>query len=73
MEPFFVLSITNPNVPKWLRNSIAAVICGLIIYLGIMLLLKSPMIIGKIFGGILSVISVLTAAYLFLKIAKSSK
>ena len=73
MEPFIARLIINPNMPKWLRYAIAAVIFGLIIFLGIMLLLKSPMISGKIFGGILSVIFILTAAYLFLKIAKSSK
>ena len=71
MEPVIADLINNPKVPKWLRFIIVSVIGGLVIFLGIMLMLKSPMIIGRIFGGALATVFAFITAYLFVKIAKS--
>lgn len=72
MEFFLADLINNPKIPKWLRFLIVTVVCGLVIFLGIMLALKSPVPIGKIFGVVLAVLFLVTAIYLFIKIAKKS-
>ena len=46
--------INNPKIPKWLRYVIVTVAAGLVIYIYVMLIIKSPMIWGKIFGGVLA-------------------
>lgn len=71
MEPFIADLINNPKIPKWLRSIIVTVVCGFVIFLGIMLALKSPMLVGKIFGGALSALFLAAAVYLFVKITKS--
>lgn len=70
MEPFIADLINNPKVPKWLRFVIVAVVCGLLIFLGVMLAINSSGLVGKIFGGILCALFVAVAVYLFAKIAK---
>ena len=37
MEPFIEDLINNPKVPKWLEFVIMAVVCGLLIFLGVLL------------------------------------
>lgn len=44
----------------------------LIIFLGVTLIIKSPMTAGKIFGGALALLFVAAATYLYIKIAKSN-
>ena len=70
MEPFIADLINNPKIPKWLRYLIVMLVCGGIIFLGAMLALKSPMLSGKIFGGVLAFLSLASAIYLFVKITK---
>ena len=48
-----------------------SVVGGLGIFLGIMPMLKSPMITERIFGGALAAVFVFVTAYLFVKITKS--
>ena len=71
MEPFIAVLINNPKAPKWLRYVIVTLVCGFVIFLGVMLALKSPMLIGKIFGGALSVLFLVAAVYLFAKITQA--
>ena len=71
MEPFIADLINNPKVPKWLRYVIVTLVCGFVIFLGVMLALKSPMLVGKIFGGALSVLFLAAAVYLFAKITQA--
>lgn len=71
MEPFIADLINNPKVPKWLRYVIVTLVCGFVIFLGVMLALKSPMPVGKIFGGVTALLFLTTAIYLFVKITKS--
>lgn len=73
MEPFLADFINNPKVPKWLRYLIVTLVCGLLIFIGVMVAVKSPMLVGKIFGGVLAGLSLIAAIYLFVKIAKSSR
>lgn len=73
MEPFLADFINNPKVPKWLRHLIATLVCGLLIFIGVMVAVKSPMLVGKFFGGVLAGLSLIAAIYLFVKIAKSSR
>lgn len=71
MEPFIADLINNPKVLKWLRYVIVTLVCGFVIFLGVMLALKSPMLVGKIFGGALSVLFLAAAVYLFAKITQA--
>lgn len=70
MEPWIAEWINNPKMPKWLRYSIVTLVCGFVMFLGGMLVWKSPMLAGKIFGGVLSVLFLAASIYLFQKIAK---
>ena len=72
MEPVIVDLINNPKVPKWLRFAIVTLVCGFVVFLGVMLTLKSPMLVGKIFGAVLAVLFLAGACVLFLKIAKKA-
>lgn len=69
MDVFISALINNPKLPKWLRFTAAAAVCGFVIFIGVMLILKSPMLIGKIFGGVLSVLFIAAAVCLFARIA----
>lgn len=71
MEPFIAYLINDPKIPKWLRYVTVTLVCGFVIFLGVMLALKSPMLVGKIFGGALSALFLAVAVYLFVKITKS--
>lgn len=73
MEQFIADLINNPKLPKRLRYIIVSVVCGSVIFLGIMLAIRSPVLIGKIFGGVLSFLFLAAAIYLFVKIAKSER
>lgn len=72
MESFIADLINNPRVPKWLSVIVVAV-CGLVVFLGVMRIIKSPMIVGKIFGGVLTSATIAAMIYLFIKIAKSKQ
>ncbi len=68
MEPFLADLINNPKIPKVIRYAIVAVVSSFILYLGILCTIESPMIIGKAFGIILCVLTLMAAIYLFRKI-----
>lgn len=70
MEPFIEDLINNPKVPKWLGFVIMAVVCGLLIFLGVMLAINSSELVGRIFGDILCAPFVALVVYLFAKIAR---
>lgn len=70
METILSELINNPKVPKWIRCILVAVVCGFVIFLGVMLALKSQIPAGRIFGGALSVLFAAAAVWLFVKIAK---
>ena len=62
--------IDNPKISKWLRYVIVTVATGLDIFIDVILIAKSPMIWGKIFGGVLAAPFGLTAIFLYVKIVK---
>ncbi len=70
MEPFIEDLINNPKVPKWLEFVIMAVVCGLLIFLGVLLAINSSELVGRIFGGIMCALFVALVVYLFAKIAR---
>ena len=70
MEPFIEDSINNPKVPKWLGFVIMAVVCCLLIFLGVLLAINSSELVGRIFGGIMCALFVALVVYLFAKIAR---
>lgn len=70
MEPFIEDLINNPKVPKWLGFVIMAVVCGLLIFLGVLLAINSSELVGRIFGGIMCALFVALMVYLFAKIAR---
>ncbi len=72
MEFLFSDLLNNPKAPKWLRCLIAGAVCGLVILLGVLLALKSPMTAGRIFGVVLAILFAAAAVWLFCKIAKTS-
>ena len=71
MESFIADLINSPKVPRPLRYGIVTIVCGIVIFLGVMLVLKSPITAGKIFGGALSALFLVAAICLYIKIAKS--
>ena len=70
MEPLIEDLINNPKVPKWLEFVIMAVVCGLLIFLGVLLAINSSELVGRIFGGIMCALFVALVVYLFAKIAR---
>lgn len=70
MEPFIEDLINNPKVPKWLGFVIMAVVCGLLIFLGVLLAINSSELVGRIFGGIMYALFVALVVYLFAKMAR---
>lgn len=70
MEPFIEDLINNPKVPKWLGFVIMAVVCGLLIFLGVLLAINSSELVGRIFGRIMCALFVALVVYLFAKIAR---
>lgn len=70
MEQFIEDLINNPKVPKWLEFVIMAVVCGLLIFLGVLLAINSSELVGRIFGGIMYALFVALVVYLFAKIAR---
>ena len=71
MEFLFADLINNTKAPKWFRCLIVATVCGLVIFLGVMLAIKSSMLFGRIFGGLLAAAFFVATVYLFVKIIKS--
>jgi len=63
--------INNPKIPKVIRYALVSVVSLFILYLGINCTLVSPMVIGKVFGVVLSVLILIAASYLFRRIYKS--
>lgn len=47
-----------------------AVVCGLLIFLGVLLAINSSELVGRIFGGIMYALFVALVVYLFAKIAR---
>lgn len=72
MEPVIADMINNPKVPRWVRYIIVTIVCGFAIFLGVMPAVKSPLLIGRLFGGALAALFLTAAVYLFIKIAKRS-
>lgn len=70
MEPFIEDFINNAKVPKWLGFVIMAVVCGLLIFLGVLLAINSSELVGRIFGGIMYALFVALVVYLFEKMAR---
>lgn len=73
MEFIIADLINNPKIPKWLRYVIVTVATGFVVFIGVMPIVKSPMMWGKIFGGVLVTLFVLNSIFLYVKIAKSKK
>ena len=73
MEFIIADLINNPKIPKWLCYVIVTVATGFVIFIGVMPIVKRPMICGKIFGGVLAALFVLNSIFLYVKIAKSKK
>lgn len=71
MEPFIADLINNKKIPKILRNILVLVLNLFIIFIGISLIIHSSLIVGKIFGGVLSAIFIVLLCYLLNKIYKS--
>ena len=71
MEPFIADLINNKKIPKVLRYILVLVLCLFIILIGISLIIHSPLVVGKIFGGALSTIFIVLLCYLLNKIYKS--
>jgi len=71
MESFLADLINNPKIPKVIRYALVSVVSLFILYLGINCTLVSPMVIGKVFGVVLSVLILIAASYLFRRIYKS--
>ena len=70
MEPLIEDLINNPIVPTWVGFVILAVVCGLLIFLGVLLEINSSELVGRIFGGIMCALFVALVVYLFAKIAR---
>lgn len=73
MEFIIADLIDNPKIQKWLRYVIVTVATGFVVFIDVMLIVKSPMIWGKIFGGVLAAPFGLSAIFLYVKIVKSKK
>ncbi len=71
MEPFIADMINNFQIPKWLRYTISSAVSSFAVFLGVALAIESPILIGRIFGGLLAFLFLAVAIYLFVKIAKS--
>ena len=56
MESPFADLVDNEKAPKRLRCSVVSGSCGFVIFPGIALLLKSPLLFGKIFCGTLNTV-----------------
>ena len=73
MEFIIAEWINHPKLPKWVRYLLVTVVSGLVVFLGVMLALQSPMYAGRIFGGVLSVLFFVVWIYLIVKVAKSTR
>ncbi len=68
MEPFLAEFIKNNKIPKIVRDLVIVIVCGFIIFLGILVGISSPMVWGKIFGYILAVMFLIILIYLIMKV-----
>ena len=73
MEFIIAEWINHPKLPTWVRYLLVTVVSGLVVFLGVMLALQSPMLAGRIFGGVLSVLFFVVWIYLIVKVAKSTR
>lgn len=73
MEWIFADLINNPKVPKLIRYSIVTAVCAFVIFLGVSCAVNSPMLWGKIFGGLFAIGSLIIGICLYIKIFRSSK
>ena len=68
MEPYIADLINNSKIPKSIRFLIILILCSFIIFLGIILGLKSPFILGNVFGFLLALAFLVILIYLGIKI-----
>ncbi len=68
MEPFLADFLNNPKIPKFIRYAIVAVLGLFILYVGISCAIGSPMIIGRVFGIVLCILTLMATIYIFRKI-----
>ena len=73
MEPFIADFLKNPKVPKPIRCAVLALVCAVIIFIGVVCAVNSPFVWGKIFGIALAVMFCATGIYLCCKIIKGKK
>lgn len=71
MEPFLADLINNPKVPKIIRYIIVSIASLFLIFAGIICVIESPMIIGKVFGIIFCTLILIVTFYLLRKIYKN--
>lgn len=70
LEPFIADLISNKKMPKIIRYIIVILLSFLMIFLGIMMVLKSQMLLGKVFGMMLALVFLNFGLYLIIKIGK---
>lgn len=68
MEPYIADLINNSKIPKSIRFLIILILCLFVIFLGIILGLKSPFILGNVFGFLLALTFLVILIYLGIKI-----
>ena len=68
MEPFLADFLNNPKIPKVIRYAIITIIGLFVLCVGISCVVRSPMVIGKIFGIILCILTLMATIYIFKKI-----
>ena len=73
IEPYIADLIKDEKIPKIIRYIIVTILCAFVIFIGGILLFKSQMIIGKIFGIILAFIFIIIWLYLIIKIHSNKK
>ncbi len=71
MEPFLADLINCSKVPKIVRYLIVVLAVAFIVWVGIICVLNSPMLWGKIFGFALAVVFFIIGIFMLRKIHKS--
>ena len=71
MEILLAYLIENSKIPKVMRYLIVIAMSIFIFFVGILCVVKSPIIIGKVFGIILCILTLAAEGYLINKIHKS--
>ena len=71
MEIVLADLINNPKVPKMIRYSIISVVSLFLLFVGVYCSVKSPMIMGNVFGIILCILTLTSTVYTLRKIHKN--